>query len=139
MFDVFQNVLFGKKKDKSEKENSGSEVDDFVLVGQSSGEQAAVAKEASEFPYLNNKYFANNFPPAQMPEVATRKEETYVQNVPLQDVPFIINAALSASAKLDNLWQGMGQVLSFVDKYKPYTDDYDFSLERSVIAETMQK
>lgn len=53
MFDVFQNVLFGKKKSNADSEKEKSDADDFVVLGQTSNEQAV--KEAdnnlTDFPF----------------------------------------------------------------------------------------
>lgn len=68
-----------------------------------------------------------------------KTEETNFPIMPLQDVPFTLNSALLASAKLDQIWAGMAPIISSINQYKPYREDYDFSLEKSVISETVQK
>lgn len=68
-----------------------------------------------------------------------KTEETNIPIMPLQDVPFTLNSALLASAKLDQIWAGMAPIISSINQYKPYKESYDFSLEKSVIAESVQK
>lgn len=68
-----------------------------------------------------------------------KTEEPNIPIMPLQDVPFTLNSALLASAKLDQIWAGMSPIISSINQYKPYKEDYDFSLEKSVISETVQK
>lgn len=49
MFDVFQNVLFGKKKSNADAEKEKSISDDFVMIGQTSNDQAPL-REAEPIP-----------------------------------------------------------------------------------------
>lgn len=49
MFDVFQNVLFGKKKSNADAEKEKSISDDFVMIGQTSNDQAPM-REAEPIP-----------------------------------------------------------------------------------------
>lgn len=53
MFDVFQNVLFGKKKSNADSEKEKSDADDFVVLGQTSNEQAVkeVDNNLTDFPF----------------------------------------------------------------------------------------
>lgn len=52
MFDVFQNVLFGKKKSNADSEKEKTDTDDFVVLGQTS-EQGVKEPDSSfsDFPY----------------------------------------------------------------------------------------
>ncbi|KFM59839.1 hypothetical protein X975_21837, partial [Stegodyphus mimosarum] len=137
MFDVFQNVLFGKKKSNAESEKEKSDTDDFVLIGQSSNEQVSV-KESESSPH-DPQFPKNPYQGITLGEDAlssTKCADTNIQIMPLQGVPFVINANLYASAKLDQIWQGIAPSIATIGHSSPYREDYDFSLEKSVISET---
>lgn len=139
MFDVFQNVLFGKKKSSTDSEKEKTDADDFVVLGQTSNEQAVKDPDSNptDFPFPKNPY--SYWGDSSLPAVPKTEEKKDCPIMPLQDVPFTLNSALLASTKLDQIWSGMSPILSSISQYKPYRDDYDFSLEKSVIAETVQK
>ncbi|GIY18652.1 hypothetical protein CDAR_11771 [Caerostris darwini] len=139
MFDVFQNVLFGKKKSSSEADKEKSCSDDFVMIGQTSNDLGA-GKDAESNP--NERpfpKFGESFLPDSVPEVSPVKKEAHPQIMPLQDVPFTINSSLYASSKLDQIWKTIAQSISSIENSKTFQEDYDFSLEKSVISETANK
>ncbi|KAF8792507.1 uncharacterized protein LOC129968651 [Argiope bruennichi] len=141
MFDVFQNVLFGKKKSNADTEKEKSNSDDFVMIGPTSNEQGP-AREPELNPLERNppkNPFGESFLPDYIPEASPKKEEVYHPIMPLQDVPFSINPSLYASSKLDQIWKTVAQSISAIESSKPFEEFYDFSLEKSVISETANK
>lgn len=54
MFDVFQNVLFGKRKSNADSEKEKTDADDFVVLGQTSSDQAVKDSDSSytDTPFL---------------------------------------------------------------------------------------
>ncbi|GFQ75936.1 UMA domain-containing protein [Trichonephila clavata] len=142
MFDVFQNVLFGKKKSNADAEKEKSYSDDFVMIGQASNDPPP-GREAEPNPserLFPKSPFGESFLPDSTPETSpVKKEEVYHQIMPLQDVPFTLNSSLYASSKLDQIWKTIAQSISSIESSKSYQEDYDFSLEKSVISETANK
>lgn len=134
MFDVFQNVLFGKKKTSAESEkDKSSDSDDFVLISaeqNSTKESETISNELlPKNPYsifLTDKNF--------LPSPKTEEPNTII--MPLQDVPFTINSSLQASSKLEQIWKAVAPALSAITQSGSYESNYDFSLEKSVISET---
>ncbi|KAG8196144.1 hypothetical protein JTE90_007878 [Oedothorax gibbosus] len=142
MFDVFQNVLFGKKKSNADAEKEKPFSDDFVMIGQTSSDPPPI-READPIPHerlFPKRDFGPSFlPDDDKPTISSAEKDPHFPIMPLQDVPFIINSSLTASAKLDQIWQTIAQSIASIGSSSPYQEDYDFSLEKSVIAETANK
>jgi len=139
MFDVFQNVLFGKKKSNAESEKEKFS-DDFVMIGQAASDQSKETENnPSERQFPKNPNTARFLPDNYTSTSIIKKEEKHCPIMPLQDVPFSINANFYTSSKLDQIWKSISQSISSIANSSPYQEDYDFALEKSVIAETSNK
>lgn len=64
MFDVFQNVLFGKKKSNTDSEKEKTDADDFVVLGQTPSDQAVKEPDSSftDFPFPVSVNLSFQFP-----------------------------------------------------------------------------
>ncbi|XP_042898309.1 uncharacterized protein [Parasteatoda tepidariorum] len=132
MFDMFQ--IFGKKKSNTENEKDKNS-DDFVMLGHSEQPE----QNPGERPLPKNPNTARFLPDNFTPTPIIKKEEKHHPIMPLQDVPFTINSSLYASSKLDQIWKSVSQSIGSIGNSCPYQEDYDFALEKSVIAETCNK